>query len=264
MRDAGKGFIVQDAMHKICKCIWFFAHHAGSLCRLRVVMLAGLVVLLMAGCQDEGTPDGSDQAAVGDSGKTSDATGQTRRDGTSVDENDQTSDPRAQLLGLLTRLIENCDGTLSKLAHKQEDYASAGNEQGEREMAQAAENVQDIKDTGRAYRASLLSDEADGGSDNAMSEPQAAESPAGGSGMPEEINKLLGNFEDNLADAERCCGLPPDFVDSNLRSFRTQAASIEPLVEQIESERPTAQPESERPTAQPESERPTDQYTAQP
>jgi hypothetical protein len=34
-----------------------------------------LVVLLMAGCQDEGTPDGSNQAAV-DGGKTSDATEQ--------------------------------------------------------------------------------------------------------------------------------------------------------------------------------------------
>ena len=52
IRDAGKGFVGQGAMHKICKCIWFFAYHAGSLRRLRAVMLAGLVALLMAGCQD--------------------------------------------------------------------------------------------------------------------------------------------------------------------------------------------------------------------
>jgi hypothetical protein len=114
--DAGKGFVVQGAMHKTCKCIWFFAHHAGSLRRLGVVMLAGLVVLPMAGCQDEGTPDSSNQAAIDDGGKTSDATGQTRRDGTSVDENDQTSDPREQILGLLNGIIENADVTLSKLA----------------------------------------------------------------------------------------------------------------------------------------------------
>ena len=252
MRDAGKGFVIrQGTIHKICKCIWFFAHHAGSLRRLRVVMLAGLVALLMAGCQDEGTPDGSNQAAVDDSGKTSDATGQTRRNDTSVDENDQTSDPRAQTLGLLTRLIENADVTLSKLALEQEAYASAGNEQGERTMAQAAENVRDIKDAAYATVAVV----AQRGS--------ASASVASASAMPEEIEESIDELEENLAEAERCCGLPPNFLDSNLRSFRTQAASIEPLVDQIESERPTAQPESERPTAQPNA-RPTDQYTASP
>lgn len=63
-------------MHKICECTRFFASHAGSLRRLRVVMLVGLAVLLMAGCQDEGTPDGSNEAAIDDGGKTSDAKGQ--------------------------------------------------------------------------------------------------------------------------------------------------------------------------------------------
>jgi hypothetical protein len=118
-------------------------------------MLAGLVVLLMAGCQDEGLQDGSDQAVIDDSGKTSDATGQTRRDGTAVAENDQTSDSREQTLGLLARLIENCDVTLSKLAGEQEAYASAGNEQGERLMAQAVDNVEDIKGTASSLKSDV-------------------------------------------------------------------------------------------------------------
>ena len=226
-------------MHKICKCIWFCAHHAGSLRRLRMVMLAGLVVLLMAGCQDEGTPDGSDQAAVDDSGKTSDATGQTRRDGTTVAENDRTSDFREQTLALVTRrLIENADATLSKLADEQEAYAREGNEQGERLMAQAAENVEDIKDAASSHKSHKRYAPAEG-SDSAM---QA------------EIDDSIDKLEKNLARAERCCGLPSNFLDSNLRSFRTQAASIEHLVDQMESERPTAQPNAQ----------PTDQYTAPP
>jgi hypothetical protein len=130
------------------------------------------------------------------------------------------------------------------LASKEKAYASAGNEQGERAMAQAAENVRDIK--GAAYATTAV----------------VAQS-ASASAMPEEIEESIDELEDNLAEAERCCDLPPDFLDSNLRSFRTQAASIEPLVDQIESERPTAQPESERSTAQPNAQ-PTDQYTPPP
>ena len=259
----GKGSVGQGAMHKIRECTRFLAHHAGSPCRLRVVMLVGLAVLLMAGCQDEGTPDGSNEAAIDDSGKTSDAKGQERRDGTAVDENDRTSDSsdsRKQTLGLLNRLIGNCDATLSKLAGEQEAYASAGNEQGERLMAQAAENVRDIKGDASSLAGEMSY--AAGGGVSASASVASASAIA----MQEEIEDSVEELEENLAEAERCCGLPPDFLDSNLRSMRTQAAGIEHHVDRIESERPTPQPTAQPtapPTAQPSVE-PTAQYTAQP
>lgn len=260
MRDAGKGSVGQGAMHKICECTRFFAHHAGSLCRLRVVMLVGLAVLLMAGCQDEGTPDGSNRAAIDDSGKTSDATGQKRRNGAAVDENDRTSDSRKQTLELLTRLIGNCDSTLSKLAGEQEAYASAGNEQGERLMAQAAENVRDIKGTASALAGEINYAATLGGS------ASASVASASAIAMQEEIEDSVEELEENLAEAERCCGLPPDFLDSNLQNLRTQAAGIEHHVDQIGSERPMPQPTTQptaQPSAQPTAE-PTAEYTAQP
>ena len=250
-------------MHKIHECTRFLAHHAGSPRRLRVVMLVGLAVLLMAGCQGEDTPDSSSQAAIDDSGKTSDATGQERRNGTAVDENDRTSDSkdsRKQTLGLLTRLIGNCDATLSKLAGEQEAYASAGNEQGERLMAQAAENVRDIKGTASALKHDVQYAAAAGGS------ASASVASASAIAMQEEIEDSVEELEENLAEAERCCGLPPDFLDSNLQNLRTQAAGVEHHVDQIGSERPTPQPTAQptaQPSAQPTAE-PTAEYTAQP
>ena len=263
----GKGSVGQGAMHKIRECTRFLAHHAGSPCRLRVVMLVGLAVLLMAGCQDEGTPDGSNEAAIDDSGKTSDATGQERRDGTAVDENDRTSDSRnsrdsrKQTLGLLNRLIGNCDATLSKLAGEQEAYASAGNEQGERLMAQAADNVRDIKGTASSLRSEMSYAAAPGVS------ASASVASASAIAMQEEIEDSVEELEENLAEAERCCGLPPDFLDSNLQNLRTQAAGIEDHVDQVGSERPTPQPTAPQPTAQPSAQpsaEPTAPYTAQP
>jgi hypothetical protein len=247
-------------MHKIRECTRFLAHHAGSPRRLRVVMLVGLAVLLMAGCQGEGTPDGSNQAAIDDSGKASDATGQKGRNGTAVDENYRTSDSRKQTLELLTRLIGNCDSTLSKLAGEQEAYASAGNEQGERLMAQAAENVRDIKGTASALKGDVQYSAAAGGS------ASASVASASAIAMQEEIEDSVEELEENLAEAERCCGLPPDFLDSNLQNLRTQAAGIEHHVDQIGSERPTPQPTAQptaQPSAQPTAER-TAEYTAQP
>lgn len=159
---------------------------------------------------------------------------------------------------MLNRLIGNCDVTLSKLAGEQEAYASAGNEKGERLMAHAADNVRDIKGTASALAGEVNYAAALGGS--------ASASVASASAMPEEIENSIEELEENLAEAERCCGLPPNFLDSNLQSFRTQAAGIEHHVDQIESERPTSQPTAQptaQPSAQPTAE-PTAQYTAQP
>lgn len=274
----------QGAMHRVCTNLSPEVHHAGSLPRLQEVILVGLVVLLVAGCQNEATLD--NQAADNKSGKTSEATGQTH-DG---DKKDQKRDETAQTLGLLTKLIENCNSMLRKLAGRQEAYASAGNAEGERLMAQAGDNVKEIKSTasslkrdvqaadtgkdvdGEAFSIQIeVASQRDGPPQSAVSTDQAVASNSQlAQEKLEDIEKATDELEENLAEAQRCCDLPASFLDSNLQELHTQTTSIQTLTKQIDFEKSTApsttaeptEPSTAPPTASP-TPSPAPEYTEQ-
>lgn len=54
-------------MYGVCTNVLSLAHQTVSLHCLRAIMLAGLVVLLMAGCQEKVTSENSDREAVSES-----------------------------------------------------------------------------------------------------------------------------------------------------------------------------------------------------
>jgi cell division septation protein DedD len=245
-------------------------HRAGSLQSLQAIILAGLVILFIVGCQGEVTSDKNSQGAV----VKREAKGQTRNSGTVVGENGQKPDEITETLGLLTQLVENCNVMLRKLSGRQEVYESANNAQGARLMAQAAENVKDIKSSASSLKSDVQAadnardtkDEASLGQmalvshrdDRLRSTGQTDQAVTSDSQLVQEkldaIEESTRELEANLAEAERCCDLPPGFLDSNLQELHTQTTSVETLTEQLEFEQTTAEPTAPptpSPTAQP-------------
>lgn len=232
------------------------------------------MVLLVAGCQNEVTSDNGSQGAA----DKREERGQSRHSGTTIGENGRKSDEIAETLGLLTKLVENCNDMLRKLSGRQEAYESANNAQGELLMAQATENVKDIKSSASSLKREVrAADSARDTKDEAFSiqteivshrdgrirsTGKTAQAVTASSQLAQEkldaIEKSTQELEANLAEAERCCNLPPGFLDSNLKELHAQTTSIEILTEQMEFEQPTAEPTAP-PTASP-----TASPTAQP
>lgn len=244
------------------------------------------MILLIVGCGGEATSGNNNQGGA-DERK---AQGQTRNDGTAVDENARKSDEITETLGLLTKLVENCNVMLRKLSGQQEAYASANNAQGARLMAQAAENVKDIKNsasslkrevqaadnargtTGEAFsiRMEMVSHRDDGHRSTGQTAQAVTLNAQLGQEELDAIEESTRELEANLAEAERCCDLPPDFLDADVQELRTQTTNVETLTEEMEFEQTTAEPTVEPtaaptapPTASP-SPQPTESPTAQP
>lgn len=184
-------------------------HNKNALRYLRTLVLAGLVALLVAGCQS-----GTTGAEVGD----------------------EPSETK-QTLGLLEGLVANCNDMLGKIAGRKEDYASTGNVRGEQLMGEAANNVNDMKETALVIRRDVGPAET-----ASISLADRANSPPDVQAKVQEIHEARDRLEENLTEAKSCCGLAPDFLDENLEKVRTQTNNLEEQVEQIEPER-TVEPE---------------------
>ncbi|MDP8926662.1 MAG: hypothetical protein M3M97_07085 [Actinomycetota bacterium] len=179
-------------------------HNKNALSYLRTLVLAGLVALLVAGCQG-----GTTGAEVGGE------PGETKR-----------------TLGLLEDLVANCNDMLGKIAGRKEDYASTGNVRGEQLMGEAANNVKDMRTTAFAIKRDIAPAET-----ASISLVDRANSPPDVQAKVQEIYEARDRLEGNLAEAKSCCGLAPDFLDENLEKVRTQTNNLEEQVEQIEPER---------------------------
>jgi hypothetical protein len=243
-------------------------------------VLAGLVVLLVGACQGGTTADSEFADTTGrthpaettadEGGETRSTTERKHQAKTTADKKRRTTDATSQTLGLLADLVETCNKMLAKLAGQQQAYASADNEQGAQLMVEASDNVKDVQDAALSLQRKIASD-GDGA-------PPAA-GPSGPSLAfkveMEEIEKSTNALEDTLAEARRCCGLPPDFLSSDLQELRAKTNSVEQLtIQKIESEQPAASPMAQptaQPTASPEAQptaspeaQPTAEPTAQP
>jgi hypothetical protein len=240
------------------------------------------VILLIVGCGGEATSDNNSQGGADEH----EAPGQARNGGTAVGENGRKPDEITKTLGLLTQLVENCNDMLGKLSGSQEAYLSANNAQGARLMAESAGNVRDIKSAASSLKRDVQAadnprdtkDEAfsiqmqmvSHKDDSHRSPGQTDQAVTSDSQLAREkldtIEESTRELEANLAEAERCCELPPDFLDANLEELRTQTTNVENLTEQMEFEQTTAEPTAEPtapPTASP-SAQPTASPTAQP
>jgi hypothetical protein len=165
---------------KWCGSLLHVAHKGDHLRRLRVLVLAGLMVLLVAACgggttADDETADTAGQTHLG--GTTADESGEMRttadkksgetrstavrkyRGKPTADKKSGLTDATKQTLGLLADLVEKSNEMLAKLAGQQQAYASAGNEQGAQLMVEAADNVKDVQDAALSLQGKLDSEE---------------------------------------------------------------------------------------------------------
>jgi transposase len=119
---------------------------------------------------------------------------------------------------------------------RQESFAAAGNTRGAQLLGEAADNVRAMKTAARA------SDAAAFASATATSEETTVTAE-----QREALDQLLENrrqLEANIEEAQRCCGLPQDFldeelraVDSDLESLRTQLGPEQDESEEVTTER---------------------------
>lgn len=179
-------------------------HKRNALRYLRALALAGLIAVLVAGCQS----------------------------GTTGAEVEGEPSETKRTLGLLEDLIANCNDMLDKLAGRREDYASTGNVRGERLMGEAASNVKTMKQTAIAIKKDVGPAET-----ASISLVDLATIPPDVQAKIQEINESRDRLEETLAEAKSCCGLSPDFLDENLGKLQTQTNDLEEQVEQIEPER---------------------------
>lgn len=278
MQGKGKDLVTRGAIHTVRWNLSSLVHRAGSPRSLQAVILAGLVILLVVGCGGEATSGNNGQGG----GDEREAQGQAPNGGTAVGENGRSPDEITKTLGLLTELVGNCNDMLRKLSGQQEAYESANNAQGARLMVQAAGNVKDIKSAASSLKRDVQAadnprdtkDEAFSIQMEMVSHRDEGPRPTGQTAQAVTSNAQLGQeeldtieestreLESNLAEAEGCCDLPPDFLDADVQDLRTQTTKVETLTEQMEFEQTTAEPTVE-PTAEPTAQ-PTAPPTASP
>ncbi len=165
----------------------------GALHHVRILTCGVLLALLITGCGDATDPDGPVANSSSNEGEKS----------------------------AIEELLNSLDRTLVKVQGRQESFAAAGNTEGAQLMGEAADNVRAMKAAARASRDTASAS----ATATTMETTVTAE-------QREALDQLLENrrqLEANIEEAQRCCGLPPDFldeelseVDSNIKSLRTQ------------------------------------------
>lgn len=111
-------------------------------------------------------------------------------------------------------LLVTLDEVLAEVQTRRATFASAGNTRGAKLMADAADNVQAMQAAAEA------SDDGSGGTEEgttATKEQQAA------------YNLLIENrqqFMQNIEEAQRCCGLPSNFLDDELREMNVEIKAL--------------------------------------
>jgi hypothetical protein len=181
-------------MDKCCSC-------RGSIVRVtlrcaRALLIVGLVISLVMGCSSSQGPD--------------------------------------EIVALIENIVGNCDGTLGKLSEQKKQFESDGNVRGERLMDMAAHNVKITKKKSLSVKRQIDPP----GRAGALMSSALADSPVSPQKAQAEMQEKLKGIQDamnalegNVAAAEKCCGLAPNFLAKNLRTLRAQTSQLEVQVE---------------------------------
>jgi hypothetical protein len=177
-------------MDKCCSC-------RGSIVRVtlrcaRALLIVGLVISLVMGCSSSQGPD--------------------------------------EIVALIENIVGNCDGTLGKLSEQKKQFESDGNVRGERLMDMAAHNVKITKKKSLSVKRQIDPP----GRAGALMSSALADSPVSPQKAQAEMQEKLKDIQDamnalegNVAAAEKCCGLAPNFLAKNLRTLRAQTSRLE-------------------------------------
>jgi hypothetical protein len=176
-------------MDKCCSC-------RGSIVRVtlrcaRALLIVGLVISLVMGCSSSQGPD--------------------------------------EIVALIENIVGNCDGTLGKLSEQKKQFESDGNVRGERLMDMAAHNVKITKKKSLSVKRQIDPP----GRAGALMSSALADSPVSPQKAQAEMQEKLKDIQDamnalegNVAAAEKCCGLAPNFLAKNLRTLRAQTSRL--------------------------------------
>ncbi len=113
-------------------------------------------------------------------------------------------------------LLVTLDEVLAEVQARRATFASAGNTRGAKLMADAADNVQAMQAAAEA------SDDGSGASASAKGTTATKEQRAA-------YNLLIENrqqFMENIEEARKCCGLPPYFLDDELREMNVEIKAL--------------------------------------
>jgi hypothetical protein len=162
----------------------------------RALLIVGLVISLVMGCSSSQGPD--------------------------------------EIVALIEDIVGNCDSTLEKLSEQEKQFASDGNVRGERLMKRATINAKTTKKKSLAVKRQIdPSVKAGALMSSALADshvsPQKAQAE-----MQEKLKDIqdaMNALEGNVAAAEKCCGLAPNFLAKNLRALSAQTYRLEVQVE---------------------------------
>jgi hypothetical protein len=164
----------------------------------RALLIVGLVISLVMGCSSNQGPD--------------------------------------EIVALIENIVGNCDGTLGKLSEQEKQFASDGNVRGEQRMEGAATRARVIKRKSLSVKRQI---DPSGKAGALMSSALADSHVSPPKARAEMQEKLKGiqdarkALEGNVAAAEKCCGLAPNFLAKNLRTLRAQTFQLEVQVEKF-------------------------------
>ena len=109
-------------------------------------------------------------------------------------------------------LLKTLDNTLVKVEGREDTFAKAGNTRGAQLMNKAAGNVKAMQVAARSLRAGATAASASASSEETTAAPAQREA----------FGQILENrrhLTENIREAKRCCGLPPGFMDEDLREL---------------------------------------------
>jgi hypothetical protein len=162
----------------------------------RALLIVGLVISLVMGCSSSQGPD--------------------------------------EIVALIEHIVENCDGTLGKLSDQEKQFESDGNVRGERLMKKAEHNAKTTKRKSLAVKRQI----DPSGKAGALMSSALADSHVSPQKAQTEMQEKLKDIQDavnalegNVAAAEKCCDLAPNFLAKNLRTLRAQTSQLEVQVE---------------------------------
>ena len=117
-------------------------------------------------------------------------------------------------------LLKTLDEILVKVQGREEAFADAGNTRGAQLMSEAADNVKDMQTAVRA-----LADEVPPSPEGTSTMEETTATPK----QREVFNRLLENrrqLEEKIEEAQECCGLPPSFLDEELRRLDAEIKAL--------------------------------------
>jgi hypothetical protein len=137
---------------------------------------------------------------------------------------------------LIEDIVGNCDNTLGKLSEQEKQFARDGNVRGERLMKMAAHNVKITKEKSLSVKRQI----DPSGKAGALMSSALADSPVSPQKAQAEMQEKLKGIQDamnalegNVAAAEKCCGLAPNFLAKNLQTLRAQTTRLEVQVQEF-------------------------------